>query len=122
MSRDNRERFDDADQAEYSSADDLSAKQLRRAADTLRVLAHPHRLQMLSRLRQASRTVSWLAEDCGIRRHTASEHLRLMQKLDFVKSQRRGRFTYYRLNGLAGRQLIEVVESWSGEPPEYGDR
>lgn len=112
MSRDNRGPLVESDQVESDGSSGPGVHQLQGAADTLRALAHPHRLRMLAQLRQSARTVGWLAEDCGIRQHAASEHLRLMQKLDFVSSQRQGRFTYYRLKGSAGRQLIDMLESW----------
>ena len=115
------EHSGDAAQTDSNDADDIDSQQLEQAAETLRALAHPHRLRMLARLAHGARSVSWLAEDCGIRSHTASEHLRLMQKLDFVKSQRQGRFTYYRLHGLAGRQLIDMVETWMDAEPTVDD-
>ena len=82
------------------------------AAETLRVLAHPLRLQMLVKMMDAVRTVSSLAEDCGIQNHQASEHLRLMQRLGLVKSHRQGRFTYYRLDNDHVRPLLGLLSQW----------
>ena len=82
------------------------------AAETLRVLAHPLRLQMLVKMMDAVRTVSSLAEDCGIQNHQASEHLRLMQRLGLVKSHRQGRFTYYRLDNDHVRPLLGLMSQW----------
>lgn len=67
---------------------------------------------MLVRMTDAVRTVSSLAEDCGIQKHQASEHLRLMQRLGLVKNHRQGRFTYYRLDNDHVRPLLGLISLW----------
>src|SRR5207245_9646525 len=69
---------------------------LKRAAECLKTLAHPHRLRMVQLLLRGRYTVGELAEACGIRSHMASEHLRLMQRCSLLRSEREGRKADYR--------------------------
>lgn len=70
---------------------------LEQAAECLKILAHPHRLRMVQMLLHGRYTVGTLAESCGIPSHMASEHLRLMQRCGFMKSEKSGRNAYYRI-------------------------
>ena len=70
---------------------------LEHAAECLKLLAHPHRLRMVQMLLQGRYTVGELAESCGIPSHMASEHLRLMQRCGFMKSEKDGRNAYYQV-------------------------
>jgi ArsR family transcriptional regulator, zinc-responsive transcriptional repressor len=81
-------------------------------AQTMRVLAHPARLQMLVRLSQQERPVAWLAEDTNIQPHAASSHLRLMQREGIVKGIRRGKFVCYRISDTKVRKLIHSLQPW----------
>jgi DNA-binding transcriptional ArsR family regulator len=75
----------------------LEMPALERAAECLRVLAHPVRLRMVQMLLQGRYTVGELAEACGVQSHQASEHLRLMLHCGFFTSQREGRCIYYQV-------------------------
>jgi ArsR family transcriptional regulator, zinc-responsive transcriptional repressor len=66
-----------------------------KAAECLRVLAHPVRLRILRLLLVGRFSVGELAEDCGIENSVASDHLRLLQRCGFLVSQRDGRKVYY---------------------------
>lgn len=80
----------DSDANESLSEDCLNA-----AAECLRVLAHPHRLQMIQWLLKGPQSVGEIAAFCQIAPHVASEHLRLMQRCHFLKAVRQGKFVYY---------------------------
>lgn len=81
-----------AKQKKLTDLDDLS-----KAAECLRILAHPHRLRIVQMLLQDEYTVGELAEACGIASHMASEHLRLMQRCRFLDSEKDGQRRYYRI-------------------------
>jgi hypothetical protein len=56
-------------------------------------------------------TVGELAEACEIPSHMASEHLRLMQRCGFLKSQREGRKVYYAIAELHLANLMQCIEA-----------
>lgn len=84
-------------------------------AETLRVIAHPARMQMLIRLAEQERSVAWLAEDASIQPHAASSHLRLMQRQGVVKGIRRGKFVCYRIIDPNVRALVRSLQPWLGK-------
>ena len=101
------------------------------AAECLKVLAHPVRLQMirsllLSRQKEGESpaegtnvanqlteelTVGDLAEQCQIADNSASEHLRLMQRCGFLTSQRDGRRVIYRIAEPHLENLMQCIEN-----------
>lgn len=87
---------------------DLDA--LARAAECLKVLAHPHRLRMIQMLMAGRYTVGELAEACELPTAMASEHLRLMQRCGFMSSEKEGRKVYYRVIDTNLRNLMKCVE------------
>lgn len=87
---------------------DLEA--LARAAECLRVLAHPHRLRMIQMLLQGDHTVGELAEACELPTAMASEHLRLMQRCGFLTSERDGRRVYYRVAEPHLENILRCIE------------
>ena len=78
-------------------ADLIDLDALNKAADCLRLLAHPHRLRIVEMLLADRYTVGQLAEACGVASHVASGHLRLMQRCGMLSQRRDGRKTYYRV-------------------------
>ena len=75
----------------------LEPESYTRAAECLRTLSHPVRLQMVEMMLEGRYTVTELAEACGVLQHVASEHLRLMQHCQLLDREREGRRTYYRV-------------------------
>lgn len=65
------------------------------AAECLKVIAHPHRLEMIELMLQAPRSVGMLAERCGIRENVASQHLNLMKRCGFLTARKVGRVVIY---------------------------
>lgn len=70
---------------------------LKQAAECLKTLAHPHRLRMIQMLLQGDYTVRELADACHLPSAMASEHLRLMQRCQFLSSEKIGRKVFYRV-------------------------
>jgi len=94
---------------------DLEA--LAQAAECLKTLAHPHRLRMVQMLLRGDYTVGELAEACGIPSHMASEHLRLMQRCGFLRSDKDGRRTYYTIIEPHLKNFMQCIENRFGCQP-----
>lgn len=76
----------------------ISDAGLRQAAECLRTLAHPSRLQIVQLLLTGrSYTVGELAARCGLTQPVTSEHLRLLQRCGFLQNERQGRQVFYRV-------------------------
>lgn len=74
----------------------LDSGALAEAAECLRTLAHPQRLQIVQLLLSGEAyTVGQLAEACSLPQPQTSEHLRLMQRCGFLGSTRKGREVFY---------------------------
>ena len=73
----------------------LSKTALEEAAECLRVIAHPVRLQMIESLLRERSSVGELAMYCGIPPNVASTHLKLLERCGFLRAQRDGRVVYY---------------------------
>jgi DNA-binding transcriptional ArsR family regulator len=87
---------------------------LERAAECLKILAHPHRLRMIQMLLQGDFTVGELAEACQIPSPMASEHLRLMQRCGFLTSQKEGRKVFYRVAESHLANFLACIEDRFG--------
>ena len=88
-----------------------SREGLTEAAECLRTLAHPVRLQMVQMLLQGRYAVGELAEACEVPSNVASEHLRLMQHCGLLASEREGRKIYYNVAEPHLRDIMSCVES-----------
>lgn len=97
-----------------TSLDDLG-----RAAECLRVLAHPHRLRMIQLLLRGDHTVTELAEACELPTAMASEHLRLMQRCGFLSSQKDGRRVYYQVAEPHLKSILQCIEERFDRPRNY---
>jgi DNA-binding transcriptional ArsR family regulator len=76
----------------------LDFEALTLAAECLKTLAHPSRLQIVQLLMSGKRySVNELAEACELTQPTTSDHLRLMQRCGFLASVREGRTVYYEI-------------------------
>lgn len=89
----------------------LDLEYLSDAAECLRTLAHPHRLRIVQLLLRGRYRVGELAEACGIASHMASEHLRLMQRCNLLRSVRDGRCTYYEIAQPHLSGIMACIES-----------
>ncbi len=85
----------------------LDIDALEMAAECLKTLAHPHRLQIVQLLLAGELyTVNEIAEEFGLSQPTTSDHLRLMQRCGFLKSTKEGRTVYYE---IAEPHLMEIM-------------
>jgi DNA-binding transcriptional ArsR family regulator len=94
-----------------------SLEALEDAAECLKMLAHPHRLRIVQMLLQGRYTVGELAGACGIPSHMASEHLRLMQRCGFLRSEKEGRKAFYQVAEPHLAEIMACVEARFGARP-----
>jgi DNA-binding transcriptional ArsR family regulator len=93
----------------------LDIASLTQAAECLKALAHPHRLQIVQLLLAGDRiSVNELAEHCKLPQPTMSEHLRLMQRCQFLSSERVGRTVYYRITEPHLLDIMKCIQSRFG--------
>lgn len=88
----------------------LDNTQLLEAADCLRILAHPQRLDMIQQLLAASTTVGELARTCHLSPAMASGHLRLMQRCGLLALKRKKRHVYYSIAEPCLRDLMTCLQ------------
>jgi DNA-binding transcriptional ArsR family regulator len=87
------------------------SQQIRQAADLLKQVSDPTRLQVLMLLTEKERNVSELCADLGTQSQPAvSHHLALLRHGRLIEPRRAGKHNFYYLTD-AGRELAEVVNS-----------
>ena len=89
----------------------LTVEQLERAAECLKVLAHPQRLHAVQLLLARQYSVGELAEACGVPSAAMSEHLRLMQRCGFLACIKEGRHAYYEVIEPHLADILACLES-----------
>jgi DNA-binding transcriptional ArsR family regulator len=88
--------------------------QIRQAADLLKQVSDPTRLQVLMLLTEKERNVSELCSDLGTQSQPAvSHHLALLRHGRLIEPRRSGKHNFYYLTE-AGRELASVVNSLVG--------
>lgn len=80
---------------ESPSAEYLDAKSCELVAQFFATLGHPKRIAILCELRNGRRTVSQLADHCGVTLPNISQHLRTMRDKGVVKTEKEGQRVYY---------------------------
>jgi DNA-binding transcriptional ArsR family regulator len=94
------------------NAGSLDFDALTEAAECLRALAHPSRLQIVQLLLSGKQySVSELAGACELSQPATSDHLRLMQRCGFLVSHREGRTVYYE---VAEPHLEDLMKCMAG--------
>lgn len=88
--------------------------ELSRAAECLKVLAHPVRLRLVDILIQGEFPVGELARLCGTAPHQTSEHLRLLQGHGLLAAERRGRTVFYRVAAPQLPGILQCIRSHCG--------
>jgi DNA-binding transcriptional ArsR family regulator len=78
-----------------STDERLSPDVLEQATQTLRVLTHPHRLQICEELLNSEQSVGHLAQVLGLRPNVVSQHLNHLRAHRIVAPRRAGRAVYY---------------------------
>ncbi len=87
---------------------------IRQAADLLKQVSDPTRLQVLMLLTEKERNVSELCSDLGTQSQPAvSHHLALLRHGRLIEPRRAGKHNYYYLTD-SGRELAQVVHALVG--------
>lgn len=90
------------------------SSQIRQAADLLKQVSDPTRLQVLMLLTERERNVSELCADLGTQSQPAvSHHLALLRHGRLIEPRRAGKHNFYYLTD-AGRELAAVVNNIVG--------
>lgn len=97
-----------------SAAPNRPSSEIRQAADLLKQVSDPTRLQVLMLLTEKERNVSELCADLGTQSQPAvSHHLALLRHGRLIEPRRSGKHNYYYLTET-GRELAEVVTALIG--------
>src|SRR5918912_119142 len=90
------------------------SSEIRQAAELLKQVSDPTRLQVLMLLTEKERNVSELCADLGTQSQPAvSHHLALLRHGRLIEPRRAGKHNFYGLTE-AGRELAQVVNSVVG--------
>lgn len=93
----------------------LNLEALTMAAECLKTLAHPSRLQIIQLLMTGKRySVNEIADTCELTQPTTSDHLRLMQRCGFLTSERDGRTVYYEISEQHLHDIMACIQSRFG--------
>ena len=91
---------------------------------SLRALADPTRLRLMSLLEQEELSVNELQEITRLGQSRISTHLGQLQEAGLVQSRREGKRTFYKLNGTsdkAAEALINLAVTGGKELPEFAE-
>ena len=84
---------------------------VKKAALVLRAINHKLRQQILKQIdEQGKMTVTELYVKLRLEQSVASQHLAILRKAGFVKTERDGKFIYYSVNADRMRELNQFVE------------
>jgi len=84
----------------------LDIEKVQRAADILKSVAHPARLQIVDLLQTREMTVGEIQECLGISQSLTSQQLILMKARGILKSRKVGKRVYY---GVDSPEVIQVL-------------
>jgi DNA-binding transcriptional ArsR family regulator len=87
---------------------------LERAAATMRVLAHPHRLRICELLQAGDMSVGALAEALELPASAVSQHLAIMRAHGVLAPKRDGKTVYYQVVHPAAGWLLGCIRRHVG--------
>ena len=87
----------------------LPFEMLDKAAECLKVMAHPVRLRIVNVLMLGEYAVHEIAHMCECSQNQTCEHLRLLKGHDLLTSERKGRTVYYRIKSPQLPSLLECI-------------
>ncbi len=83
--------------------------------DTLRALADPTRLEILTLLRAGPLTAGQIAERFPVSAAAVSRHLSVLKEADLVRDRREGKYIYYELNASVLEEILLWLTTLKGE-------
>lgn len=94
---------------------DVNQEKLNLAVDLMRALAHPLRLRILSFVNDNGEiNVNKIYNTLKLEQSITSQHLRILRKVDLVKTRRDGKFIYYRINYDRIKHTNKLISEFFG--------
>ena len=91
----------------------VEMNQLDSAAEIMRALSHPLRMKIMGFIdKNKSVNVNKIYNTLGLEQSITSQHLRILRKVDLVKTKRDGKFIYYSLNYDKIRKVNKMMEKY----------
>jgi DNA-binding transcriptional ArsR family regulator len=98
-----------------STISSLPVSLLDRMAQVLRVLAHPHRLQVVEMLeRVGAAPVSSIQTTLGLPQSATSQHLGHMKRVGLVRAERRGKEVWYTIEDTRALTILGCIRKNHG--------
>ncbi len=98
-----------------SCAQDLPVEELGRMAQVLKLLAHPHRLQIVDLLEtRGEAPVHELVGRLSLPQAVTSNHLTRMRRMGLVASERRGKEVWYRIGDRRSLTILNCMRAQKG--------
>ncbi len=92
----------------------LEADYLERAADVLKTVAHPVRLQIIDYLHEGERTVTEICDHLGAQQPYTSQQLALLKAKGILGSRRNGNQVFYSITHPGVIKIIQCVRQQAG--------
>jgi ArsR family transcriptional regulator len=80
-----------------------------KVSETLKALAHPARLKIVTGLLKNECNVAQIQKVLGLPQSTISQHLRVLKNADIIKGRREGTKTCYKVIDARARKLVEEI-------------
>ena len=94
---------------------EISTEKLEKASTMLKAMAHPMRVAILNLLNNGVRlTVSEIHTTLGIEQSTTSHHLGILKDKGVLKSERKGKNSYYFLKNENLKHIIDCLNKCVG--------
>jgi len=87
---------------------------LEKAADVMRVLAHPHRLRICELLADGDVSVGELAERMGLGQNVVSQHLMILRSHGILDRRREGKAVYYCVVHPGAGWMLSCIRKHAG--------
>lgn len=88
----------------------LKVESLKKAAETLKILAHPQRLRLIEILeREQEVPVHTLIEETGFPQAVVSQHLNQMRRSGLLTAERRGKEMWYSITDPRALSILNCI-------------
>jgi len=88
----------------------LKVESLQKAAETLKILAHPQRLRLIEILeRETAMPVHVLMEETGFPQAVVSQHLNQMRRVGLLSAERRGKEMWYSITDPRALSILNCI-------------
>lgn len=96
----------------------IQTEHLEKAAEILKTVAHPLRLQIIDLLETGEKTVTELTQGLDAPQPTMSQHLNLMKAKGILGSRREGNLVYY---WIANSNVVKIIHCISQQEESLGN-